>query len=234
MLSLMLIVMGIFLAGCGFLFSKTEARDDHRQFLKAAEVSNPSSNLLTPAEEEETESSVWSEIKAPEKRSGCNANRIEKANNLRKRFIRQSEINNIDIRQGVNWNGKNVDILAGSNLSNNTIDIFIIGENDVLNSVPDYQISLERFIAWGFCLYKTEADELFAFVNNKKGEMLQLAIEMDEDGALGSRVTCTMSLKSQSAELLADDLNHQLYIGTAVVDIADFKLKRAVKTDPKI
>ena len=55
-------------------------------------------------------------------------------NGKRMQFISSGKINNIDSRSGYSFGAKNFSILAGSNASNNSIIIYLINEDGIIEN----------------------------------------------------------------------------------------------------
>ncbi len=225
-----LVIAGFSLISCATLFPGAEARDDERQYRKAVEsqslipnqiVADLETQAVSVAQIEDDaadDPAVWVNPKDSELSVIFGSNKVGgiHAYNLQGQqlqFVPCGFVNNIDVRQEVSWYGKTVDILAGSNRSDNTIDIFLIDEQGRIASKPDYQIGLGAFVPYGFCLYKDGNDRLFAYVNNKDGQVLQMSLDVDKDNNLQSSIVRRLKLRTQLEGMVADDLNHMLYVG---------------------
>lgn len=142
-------------------------------------------------------------------------------------FIKYAKINNVDVRQGVIMGGKTYDILAGSNRSDKSVDIFIIDDDGKIANQPDYVIDLVDMNPYGFCLYKDKNDKAYAFVNDKKGNVLQFSIDLDANKNFIAKNERQFKLHSQVEGMVADDANEILYVGEEMVGIHVFS------ADPK-
>jgi 3-phytase len=237
-----LVVAGFSLISCGTLFPGAEARDDERQYRKAEElqalmphqvVADLETDAVAIAEVDDDaadDPAVWINPKDPKESIIFGSNKVGGIHAFdlqgkQLQFAPCGLINNVDVRQEVSWNNKTVDILAGSNRSNNTIDIFLINEQGSIKPKPDYQIGLGAFVPYGFCLYKTEDQKLFAFVNNKDGQVLQIRLNVDAMDNLQSSVERRLKLRTQLEGMVADDLNHILYVGEEEAGIHIFSAK---------
>lgn len=127
-------------------------------------------------------------------------------------FIKCGRINNIDVRSNVDFGGLTFDILAGSNRSSKSIVVFLIDEDGKIDEYPDYEIKLTSFEPYGFCLYNN-GKSLFAFVNNKEGDIYQFFIGVDNKGDFYSRLVRKLKLETQVEGMVADDTNDKLYVG---------------------
>jgi 3-phytase len=122
-------------------------------------------------------------------------------------------INNVDVRNGVKLGGKLVDVLAGSNRTDNSISFFIIREGGKINSEPDFSVGLGEFSPYGFCLYKSKDDQLFAFANSKTGLIKQLKIDLAVDGNLTIDIDRQLQLETQIEGMVVDEDTQSLYVG---------------------
>lgn len=156
------------------------------------------------------------------KRAGIHAYTL---NGQEQQFVSCGFVNNIDVRQNVLFGDKTVDVLAGSNRSYYGIDLFIINEEGRINTEADYKIELGSSEPYGFCLYKTQTGHLHAFVNNKEGDVFQIAIDLDENGQLNSQIVRQLKLPNQVEGMVVNDDTHQLYIGEEEAAIHIFSAK---------
>lgn len=137
-------------------------------------------------------------------------------------FVKYAKINNIDIRQNAKLGNSYYDILAGSNMSNKTIDIFFIDKNGKLDKTPNFSIILTGFKPYGFCLHKTKTDNIYAFVNDKDGNVNQYFVNFNKDGQFVSELVKSIKLSSQVEGMVADDKNEKVYISEEEVGIHVF------------
>jgi 3-phytase len=122
------------------------------------------------------------------------------------------EINNIDLRDGFKYDGKEVVLVAGSNRSNNCISLFTIDrESGVLS---DSLINIPTGVdeVYGLCMYrKKKEDEFHVFVNGKGGSLEQWLIT--SQGGLHAELLRRTRLSSQPEGMVADDQSGRLYAG---------------------
>lgn len=238
-----LVVMSFVFVSCGFPpFPGAEARDDERQYRRALEKQQEIQNQLVADRETEVVSmagpqddaaddpAIWYNLDEPERSVIFGSNKVAgihayDLNGAQLQFITCGKINNIDIRKNVLLGDRQVDILAGSNRSNNTIDVFVIDKNGRISSKPDYQVGMGAFIPYGFCLYKTGEGQLFAFVNDKNGEIIQLSLALDEQNHFQSQPVRSIKLPTQLEGMVVDDTNNNLYVGEEEGAIHKFSAK---------
>ena len=82
----------------------------------------------------------------------------------RMQFIPSGKINNIDSRSGYSFGAKNFSILAGSNASNNSIIIYLINEDGIIEKLNENQFKTELEGVYGLCMYnssKSKATYIF-------------------------------------------------------------------------
>lgn len=122
------------------------------------------------------------------------------------------KINNVDVRNGVQFGDTALHLVAGSNRSTNAMDFWSVDPNTFalkwLGSIPSGMPDV-----YGFCLYKnTESNEAYAAVNSKTGEVGMWKLRMEGDSIAGTRVQ-TYQLPGQVEGMVADDAMRTLYVG---------------------
>ncbi len=88
-----------------------------------------------------------------DKKSGLHSFSLE---GKRMQFISSGKINNIDSRGGYNFGAKNFSILAGSNASNNSIIIYLINEDGIIEKLNQNEFETELESVYGLCMYKSD------------------------------------------------------------------------------
>lgn len=118
-------------------------------------------------------------------------------------------LNNVDLRQRIQWDGRVMDIAVATNRSTNSLSLFSIDrESGEVEHLTDESIVLDLPTPYGVCLFKS-GSSLFAFVNDKNGTFEQW--ELKPDGA--SRKARSFSVDSQPEGCVADDETETLYYG---------------------
>lgn len=131
-----------------------------------------------------------------------------------------AKLNNVDVRQGVAWNGPmgkpmKIDLAAAGSRDDASIYVYRIdAKSRKLNKVGTVKTGLAE--CYGFCLYRPttgpNAGKLFALANDKSGKIEQWHLE-----AMGADVTGTLvrrwSVKTQPEGMAADDEARTLYLG---------------------
>jgi len=149
-------------------------------------------------------------------------------------FVEYAKVNNIDVRNDIKFGDISMDILACSNTTNRTIDLFLIDKNGKLDYTPTYSIILPNFKPHGFCLHKNRKNELYAFVNNKGGEIQQHKIYLNNSGQFNSKKVRNFKVKSKVEGMVADDLNEKLYVSEEEVGIHEFNSNENANTNGQL
>ncbi len=157
-----------------------------------------------------------SRILATDKRSGL------EVYNLRGERVQQlpvGRLNNVDVRYGLRWQGKPHDIAVASLRNNNSLQLFAIDAAGLLHDAGQVQTALPDI--YGMCLYQPKAGEIYAFVNDKSGRIDQFRLSSDGNQWQGQLVR-SLQVPSQPEGCVADDQNHQLYVGEEDVGVWTF------------
>ena len=82
-------------------------------------------------------------------------------------FIPSGEINNIDSRSGYSFGAKNFSVLAGSNASNNSIIIYLINEDGIIEKLNKNEFKTDLEGVYGLCMYKSSKSKAtYIFVSD--------------------------------------------------------------------
>lgn len=119
-------------------------------------------------------------------------------------------INNIDLRQGIALGGAQWDIAVASNRSDNSMTVFTIAADGVVQEAARLQTGLDE--VYGICLYKPNAGGLHVIINDKDGRFKQFALSVSQ-GKFDARLLRSFSLNSQPEGCVVDDQADQLYFG---------------------
>ena len=123
-------------------------------------------------------------------------------------------LNNVDLRQGVQWGTTTVDLAIASNRSNRSIEVFLIDRADgtIRHSQAD-RIPLRLREPYGICMYHdAKSKRVFAFVNDKDGRYQQFL--MAPQGR--STLVREFRTKTQPEGCVVDDEKGVLFIGEEV------------------
>jgi len=126
-------------------------------------------------------------------------------------------LNNVDIRYGVSWQGREVDIAVASNRDLNTLAMFAIDRDTRrFTLVADVPTSLQNI--YGMCLYQDSAQRLYAFANDEDGSFHQFALDTTSSQWTGHLVR-SFNVATQPEGCVANDATGQLFIGEEDVGI---------------
>ena len=134
------------------------------------------------------------------------------------------DVNNVDLRTGVDVAGTPRTVVAASNRSDDTIWLFTLDEaTGTLEAAHESPVATGVPV-YGFCLFQQpESGELYAFVTSDgAGGIEQYAISADADGALTGELARSFSVSSQAEGCVADDENGALYLAEENVGIWKF------------
>lgn len=132
-------------------------------------------------------------------------------------------MNNCDLRYDFKVNGDTIDILAASNRSFQSISLFRIHENGMLDTLHSRVIRSEMTDeVYGLAMYRSKKSNTFyVFLNSKAGEVEQWEL-FDKQKRVDARLVRSFSLGSQIEGMVADDENGILYIGKEEAGIWKF------------
>ena len=157
-----------------------------------------------------------SRILATDKRSGLEVYNLQ---GERVQQLPVGRLNNVDVRYGLRWQGKPHDIAVASLRNNNSLQLFAIDAAGQLHDAGQVPTALPDI--YGMCLYQPKAGEIYAFVNDKSGRIDQFRLSSDGTQWQGKLVR-TLKVPSQPEGCVADDKNHQLYVGEEDVGVWTF------------
>jgi len=134
------------------------------------------------------------------------------------------DVNNVDLRSGVDVNGTPRTVVAASNRTDDAIWLFVVDEATGTVEVAHAAPIATGLPVYGFCLYQQpETGALFAFVTSDgAGGIEQYEISAGTDGKLTGELARTFSVSSQAEGCVADDENRTLYLGEENVGLWRF------------
>lgn len=148
-------------------------------------------------------------------------------------------INNVDIRQEVEWGGRAITVVGGSNRTDNSLVFYQLNQNTLeLTPLFTQKVSSKVNEVYGFCLYYPDElttyasnSHFYAFVVGKDGqvEMHQLSLSADAS-RFSSKVLYNFDVGGQCEGLVADDEYEVLYVGEEEVGIWKYDLAENVGT----
>jgi 3-phytase len=136
-------------------------------------------------------------------------------------FVGGGKMNNIDVRYNVLLGAEEIDVVGAGNRTDNTIAVFRIDrQSRTLTDVTARKIAVNIEEAYGFCFYQNRrSGKLYAFVNDKNGEVEQWELFDDGTGRLDGRAVRRFDVGSQTEGMVADDEYGWLYVGEEDVAI---------------
>ena len=139
------------------------------------------------------------------------------------KYYQTGDMNNCDLRVGFPLNGDTIDILAASNRTMQSVSLFKISENGVLDSIHNRIIkSAMSDEVYGLCMYQSKKTGLFyVFVNGKSGEVEQYEL-FAADNKIDAKLVRSLKLDTQTEGMVADDETATLYIGEEKAGIWKF------------
>ena len=132
-------------------------------------------------------------------------------------------MNNCDLRKGFSLGNDTIDVLAASNRSLQSISLFKISENGVLDSVHTRTIvSGMKDEVYGLCMYRSKiTGNFYVFVNSKAGEVEQWELS-ENDRKIDAVLVRSFSLGTQTEGMVADDETGIIYVGKELAGIWKF------------
>jgi len=146
-------------------------------------------------------------------------------------------INNVDIRQNVEWGGKEITVVGGSNRTDNSLVFYHLNEA-TLELAPLFSQKVASNVdeVYGFCL--NHPDELifdasdsffYAFVVGKNGQIEMHRLSLSAKGnRFSSEIIHHFDVGKQCEGLVADDEYEILYVGEEEVGVWRYDLKEAI------
>jgi 3-phytase len=147
-------------------------------------------------------------ILGTDKKAGLNVYNLQ---GQRLQFLPVGRVNNVDIRYGVNINGKTMDIAVASNRTTQSLSIFAIQPTSGwVSFIADLPTTLTDI--YGLCLYQDRQHNIHAFANDTLGNYQQYQLHLS-DPSLHAELVDTFTTPSQPEGCVADDNNAMLYYG---------------------
>lgn len=139
--------------------------------------------------------------------------------------LADGKFNNVDLRYGMEVNGKSVDIVVTSNRTDDTLALYGV-ETEKSRLYPMVQKKIETLKkSYGLCMYQDkEQHKVYVFVNNKLGEILQLEL-FAQGETIDAKEVRRFHVGSQTEGCVADDEQSILYIGEENVGIWKYLAK---------
>ncbi|MDQ1919567.1 phytase [Massilia pseudoviolaceinigra] len=125
-------------------------------------------------------------------------------------FLDVGRLNNVDLRQGVNMDGKAVDLAVASQRDDNSVVLFGFDADGKVAELTRFAAGFPE--VYGICLFQPRSGGLDVIVNDKGGAFRQFRIASNGDGWSG-KLAREFRVDSQPEGCVADDRNERLFIG---------------------
>lgn len=125
-------------------------------------------------------------------------------------FLPVGRVNNVDLRQGVMFDGQAADVAVATQRDDNSVAVFGIDGSGTVAEVVRIPTTLDKI--YGICLYQPTSGGLETFVNDADGRYQQIRIERSGASYKG-KVVREFRLGSQPEGCVADDRNARLFLG---------------------
>lgn len=119
-------------------------------------------------------------------------------------------VNNVDIRYGIDVQGKTIDLAAASNRTNKSISLFAIDTNTGLPSLLA-EVKTDLDDPYGLCLSQLESG-VSVWINDTNGRFQRYQLSFDGQSVSGTK-TEEWRVPSQPEGCVSDDTNKRLYYG---------------------
>ena len=132
-------------------------------------------------------------------------------------------MNNVDLRDGFMYKGKEVVLVAASNCTRNTISFFYIDKETLMLSDTICNIKSTVDMVYGICMYKSSiTNKYYVFLNGEGADVEQWEIESDAN-KIDYELVRTFRVSSRPEGMVADDQDGILYIGVEEEGILKIK-----------
>lgn len=171
---------------------------------------------------------IWVNQKEPSKSLILGTNKkggihVYDLNGKELQYIQSGCMNNIDLRDGFNYNGKEVVLVAASNCTLNTITLYYIDKQNFTLSNTICNIKSDVDLVYGLCMYKSHiTNHYYVFLNGEGAEVEQWKIT-GADANINSELVRSFSVSSRPEGMVADDEKGILYIGVEEEGILKIK-----------
>ena len=125
-------------------------------------------------------------------------------------FLATGRLNNVDVRQGVVFDGRGHDLAVATQRDDNSVVLFGIDGGGVVAELARFPTGFKE--VYGICLFQPRAGGLNVVVNDKSGKFLQIRVARTGLGWTGEAVR-SFRVASQPEGCVADDHAERLYIG---------------------
>lgn len=194
--------------------------------LETAAVSYRGDAIDDPAVWQDAKNPDQSRILATDKRAGVAVYNM-KGEQLQ--FLNVGRVNNIDLRYGLEYQGKKQDIAAATLRADNSVQLFAIDAQGQVKTALKFATPFTDI--YGLCLYQSKrSGQTYVFANDKDGTVLQYQISSNGQNWSAKEVR-RLKVPSQPEGCVADDQNDVLFLGEE--DVGIWRFAADAKADPK-
>lgn len=242
------ITMAIVLSACGSLQNDAskkaakrnkEARHDDDKMADALAKQAQFTNIVSADVESDAvpskmgadaadDPAIWVNTKKPEESLVIGTNKkgglhVYNLKGKELQFVRCGKMNNVDLRDGFMYKGKESVLVAASNRTLNTASIFILDKETY--KLSDFILNIPTSVnkIYGLCMHKDSQNHFYVIVNGKDGNVEGFQVMMNTEKIAFQKVL-QAKVNSQPEGMVVDDENGILYIG--VEEEAIFYLER--------
>lgn len=125
-------------------------------------------------------------------------------------LLEVGRLNNVDVRQHISFQGKQVDLAVATQRDDNSMMLFTINADGVVAVAGRFPTGLKDI--YGMCLYQPASGGLEAFINDKDGTFQQYRIGMQENKFTATLLR-SLKVDTQPEGCVADDRTGRLFLG---------------------
>ncbi|WP_337878667.1 phytase [Rheinheimera sp.] len=185
--------------------------------LETAAVSYRGDAIDDPAVWQHPSDPAKSLLLATDKRAGLAVYNMQGA---QQQFLPVGRVNNVDLRYGFHYQGQTLALASASTRADNGIQLFGIDAQGKVSTLARIATQLQDI--YGLCMYQPAGTSAFyVFANSKDGTVAQYEIKASDQGLSGQLVR-RLKVPSQPEGCVADDKQHQLFVGEEDVGIWRF------------
>ncbi len=125
-------------------------------------------------------------------------------------FLDTGRLNNVDVRQGVQFGAERFDLAVASQRDDNTVVLYGMDHGGKVSELHRFPTGFADI--YGICLFRPKAGGLDVIVNDKSGRFRQFGV-LRRDGAWISKAGREFRVSSQPEGCVADERSERLFIG---------------------
>jgi 3-phytase len=194
--------------------------------------------LSEPGIDAADDPAIWVNTENPEKSLVLGTNKkggihVFDINGIEQQYVKAGCMNNIDLRDDFEYDGRNVVLVAASNCTNNSISFFYIDKKTNLLSDTILNIKSSVELIYGMCMYKSSlSNKFYVFANGERAEVEQWEISSEGDKIKADLVR-EFKVSSRPEGMVADDIDGVLYIGVEEEGILKVKAEPEYEFETK-